>query len=124
MASKKSSQSVNSLKAVNPLESLKTISGSIGTNTVDSLKSIGGGIFDQLLGIENHEQDEKSETVEQQIETVKKENKRMKKEANLFSYQNHHETVVVKEQIKQLVQIDSEVFDLFCYFWSQFVVMF
>ncbi len=103
MAPKKTTTTAAS-NAVNPLESLKALSNTLGGGSMDSLKNIGGGIFDQLLGVGNHEDTENDQSVEKQLEAAQKETKKVKKEANLFTYQNHHETVVVKEQIKQLVE--------------------
>jgi hypothetical protein len=95
---------------VNPIESLRELSSGMGKSTIDALQTMGSGMIDQLLGITeptpaNPEQDQIK-----QIEDLQKEKKSLKKEANLFNYQNHHENVVVRDQIKNLLeQIRQEV---------------
>ena len=86
---------------LNPVESLRDGSHSVGANTVDSLRNLGNGMLDQLLGITNN----------QESETQKNEDKKtVKKEANLFNYQSHHENVIVRDQINKLIeQIKQEV---------------
>jgi len=92
-------------KKANTLETLKDFGSSIGGNTVNSFKDMGAGMFDQLLGI--------SKTPEQPQEQSAAEKKPvpgMKREFNVFSYQNYHETTIVQNQIKELVeQIRKEV---------------
>ncbi len=102
MAAKKSTS------AINPLETLKDMSTSIGSNTVDSLRSLGNGMLDQLLGVTQSEQSHKDEQMSADPkEEVKKP---VKKEANLFNYQSHHENVIVRDQIQRLIeQIRQEV---------------
>lgn len=94
---------------VNPVETLREISASMGKSTIDSLQSMGSGMLDQLLGI-NQSTPENSEEQQKQIEELKNEKKVLKKEANLFNYQSHHENVTVRQEIKQLLeQIRQEV---------------
>lgn len=104
MAAKKTSSHM-----VNPVETLREISASMGKSTIDSLQSMGSGMLDQLLGI-NQSTPENSEEQQKQIEELKNEKKVLKKEANLFNYQSHHENVTVRQEIKQLLeQIRQEV---------------
>ena len=94
----------------NPIEAIKDVSSSIGTNTVDSLRNLGSGMLDQLLGINNASESETAEKEVQQMEAQKEAKKVVKKEANLFNYQSHHENVVVRDQIQKLIeQIRQEV---------------
>jgi len=94
----------------NPVETLKDVSSSIGANTVDSLRNLGTGILDQLLGINNSSESEDTESTSKQLTDQKEAKKIVKKEANLFNYQSHHENVVVRDQIQKLIeQIRQEV---------------
>lgn len=94
----------------NPVETLKDVSSSIGANTVDSLRNLGTGILDQLLGINESSETEDIENDSKQLTDQKEAKKIVKKEANLFNYQSHHENVVVRDQIQKLIeQIRQEV---------------
>lgn len=94
----------------NPVETLKDASSSIGANTVDSLRNLGTGILDQLLGINDSSETENAEKNLKQLDDHKETKKIVKKEANLFNYQSHHENVVVRDQIQKLIeQIRQEV---------------
>lgn len=105
MAAKKSTSHM-----VNSLESLREISSSMGKSTVDALQSMGSGMLDQLLGVNNSTPEVSPEQQKKQIEELKEDKKSLKKEANLFNYQNHHENVIVRDQIKNLLeQIKQEV---------------
>ncbi len=109
MAVKKGGSPSSYRKSSNTLESLKESDSSVGQNALDSLASLGGGILDQLLGVQNNTEAGQEEPA--QFEAQEKQQKRpVKKEANLFNYQNYHETIIVKKQIKELVeQIRKEV---------------
>jgi hypothetical protein len=112
MAPKKGGNTYGQSKSINPLESLKDLSGSIGQGTVDSLRDLGSGVLDQLLGMQSGSEDENAnqENEQKPVEQVKEAQKKIQKEANLFNYQNHHENVIVREQVKQLIeQIRQEV---------------
>jgi len=109
MTGKKGGNTLGLSKTSNTLESFKEPSSSVGQNALDSLASLGGGILDQLLGVQNNTETEGREQL--QLEGQEKQSKKqVKKEANLFNYQNYHETVIVKKQIKELIeQIRKEV---------------
>lgn len=112
MAPKKGGNTYGQSKSINPLESIKDLSGSIGQGTVDSLRDIGSGVLDQLLGMQNGSEGESTNQEHEQkpVEQLKEAQKKIQKEANLFNYQNHHENVIVREQVKQLIeQIRQEV---------------
>jgi len=95
---------------VNPIETLREVSSSMGKNTIDTLQSMGAGMIDQLLGISEPTPPTQEKQLQQQKEELPKEKKALKKEANLFNYQSHHENVVVRQEIKQLLeQIRQEV---------------
>lgn len=95
---------------VNPVETLREISASMGKSTIDSLQSMGSGMLDQLLGINQPSPESAEEQQKKQIEELQKEKKVLKKEANLFNYQSHHENVTVRQEIKHLLeQIRQEV---------------
>lgn len=95
---------------VNPVETLREISASMGKSTIDSLQSMGSGMLDQLLGISQPTPENTEEQQKKQIEQLQNEKKVLKKEANLFNYQSHHENVTVRQEIKHLLeQIRQEV---------------
>jgi hypothetical protein len=105
MAVKKSASHI-----VNPLESLRELSSGMGKNTIDALQSMGTGMIDQLLGVSEAPPATPEEEQKKQLESMAKEKKSLKKEANLFNYQSHHENVIVRDQIKSLLeQIRQEV---------------
>jgi len=105
MAAKKTTSHI-----VNPVESLREISTSMGKTTIDALQSMGAGMIDQLLGVSMEDPESIENQQKKQIEELKSDKKKMRKEANLFSYQSHHENVIVKDQIKNLMeQIKQEV---------------
>jgi len=92
---------------VNPVESLREISSSMGKSTIDTLQSMGTDMIDQLMGA-THETPENTEDEDKNQKTEEK--KSLKKEANLFNFQSHHENVIVRDQIKNLIeQIKQEV---------------
>lgn len=94
----------------NPIETLKDVSSSIGVNTVDSLRNLGSGMLDQLMGISTPSEATSNNEELKQFEGHKEAKKVVKKEANLFNYQSHHENVIVRDQIKKLIeQIRQEV---------------
>lgn len=112
MSPKKGGNTYGKSKSFNPLESIKDLSGSIGEDTVNSLRDIGSGVIDQLLGINSDSAHENTsdEHARNLAEQPKEQKKKIQKEANLFNYQNHHENVIVREQVKQLIeQIRQEV---------------
>ncbi|MCX6730312.1 MAG: hypothetical protein NTZ55_00505, partial [Candidatus Roizmanbacteria bacterium] len=95
---------------VNPLESLREISSGMGKSTIDALQTMGSGMIDQLLGVAEATPKSPEEEQAQQLENAVKYKKILKKEANLFNYQSHHENVIVRDQIKSLLeQIKQEV---------------
>ena len=103
MSAKKTSSHI-----VDPMESLRELSSSMGKNTVEALQSMGAGMIDQLMGVA-HEAPEKTEDRIQKTEE-KDVKKKLQKEANLFNYTSHHENVIVRDQIKNLIeQIRQEV---------------
>lgn len=93
---------------VNPLESLREMSSSMGKSTIDALQTMGTGMIDQLLGVTQPEAEKSTDSSQQTAEKAGK--KKLQKEANLFNYTHHHENVIVREQIKSLLeQIRQEV---------------
>jgi len=105
MAAKKASAHL-----VNPVETLREVSASMGKGTIDALQSMGSGMLDQLLGITEQSPATPEEQTKKQVEDLKTENKVLKKEANLFNYQSHHENVTVRQEIQHLLeQIRQEV---------------
>jgi len=92
---------------VNPIESLREMSAQMGKSTVDTLQSMGEGMIDQLMGVTHSEKEQKVDDFQP---TEKETKKVIKKEANLFNYTSHHENVIVRDQIKNLIeQIRQEV---------------
>jgi len=98
MATKKSGAHLN------PVESLGDFPRSIGENAVNSLADMGSSMLDQLLGMT------KDLPSPENGEPQKEQKKTVKKEANLFNYQSHHENVIVRDQVNKLIeQIKQEV---------------
>ena len=105
MSSKKTSSHI-----VNSLESLREISSGMGKSTIDTLQTMGSGMIDQLMGVSQPTPETPEQQQIKEIEELHKEKKSLKKEANLFNYQSHHENVIVRDQIKSLLeQIKKEV---------------
>lgn len=103
-------QNSGQLKA-NPLESLKDFGTSTVKNVGSSFKDLGTGMLDQFFG--GFEDDENDEMMGKEFQPPSKEQKvspKAKKEANIFNYNEYHESVLVKKEIHQLVeQIRKEI---------------
>lgn len=95
----------------NPLESLKDFGSSTAQNIGSSLKDLGGGMLDQLLGTKYGTNENESGRQESgHAQGQEKSSPRSKKEANIFNYNEYHESVLVKQEIKSLVeQIRKEI---------------
>ncbi len=95
----------------NPLESLKDFGSSTAQNLGSSLKDLGGGMLDQLLGTKYGVHENESGRQESgNAQGQEKSSPRSKKEANIFNYNEYHESVLVKQEIKSLVeQIRKEI---------------
>lgn len=103
-------QNSGQLKA-NPLESLKDFGTSTVKNVGSSFKDLGTGMLDQFFG--GFEDDDNDEMMGKEFQPHSKEQKvspKAKKEANIFNYNEYHESVLVKKEIRQLVeQIRKEI---------------
>ena len=103
-------QNSGQLKA-NALESLKDFSTSTVKNVGSSFKDLGTGMLDQFFG--GFEDDDNEDTMGKESSPSSKEQKpssKAKKEANIFNYNEYHESVLVKREIRQLVeQIRKEI---------------
>lgn len=103
-------QNSGQLKA-NALESLKDFSTSTVKNVGSSFKDLGTGMLDQFFG--GFEDDDNEDTMGKEFSPSSKEQKvspKAKKEANIFNYNEYHESVLVKKEIRQLVdQIRKEI---------------
>ena len=103
-------QNSGQLKA-NALESLKDFSTSTVKNVGSSFKDLGTGMLDQFFG--GVEDDDNGDTMGKESSPSSKEQKpssKAKKEANIFNYNEYHESVLVKKEIHQLVeQIRKEI---------------
>jgi hypothetical protein len=98
-------QSSGQLKS-NPIESLKDFGNSTVRNAGSSIRDLGTGMIDQLLGGYFSSKDQES-SVNPEAATPKTESitpSKGKKEANIFNYQEYHESVMVKQEIRQLVE--------------------
>ncbi len=93
----------------NPVESLKDFGSSTVRNAASSMKDLGAGMLDQFFG--GYEQSEdNSETLSAQQGKEQHKPGKAKKEANIFNYNEYHESVLVKREIKTLVeQIRKEI---------------
>lgn len=102
-------QNSGQMKA-NTLESLKDFGSSTARNVGDSLKDLGAGMLDQLLGANKNQENEDNNKDQSSQSQEKKTSPRSKKEANIFNYNEYHESVLVKNEIKNLVeQIRKEI---------------
>jgi len=95
----------------NPIESLREMSSTMGKSTIDALQSMSSGMIDQLMGVSEITPETPEEKQKKQIEELQKEKKSLKKEANLFSYQSHHENVIVRDEIKNLLKLIKQEID-------------
>lgn len=115
MNSKKTSPVQSPLKK-NPLETLSDLGGAVASNTVDSFKKMGSGMMDQIFGTyDDDDNDDTNEAWQNMLsdknkEDAKEAKQKINSESNLFNYTQHHESVIIKEQIKKLVeQIRREI---------------
>jgi hypothetical protein len=103
-------QSTGQMKA-NPLESLKDFGASTVKNVGSSFKDLGTGMLDQFFG--GFEDDDNDDLMSKEFQPQLKEQKpspKSKKEANIFNYNEYHESVLVKKEMRQLVeQIKKEI---------------
>ncbi len=105
MAAKKTTSHI-----VNPIESLRDLSSGMGKTTIEALQSMGSGMIDQLMGTTHASPEAPEQEQPEESEAAQKVKKNLKKEANLFNYQSHHENVIVRDQIQKLLeQIKQEV---------------
>lgn len=87
----------------NPIESLKDFGNDTTRKVGSSVKDLGMGMLDQLFG--GYRQENKAENEAPATEKHEKgTSTKGKKEANIFSYQEYHESVMVKQEIRQLVE--------------------
>ena len=94
------------------LESLKDFGTSTVKNVGSSFKDLGTGMLDQFFG--GFEDDDNEELMGKEFSPPsskeQKASPKAKKEANIFSYNEYHESVLVKQEIRQLVeQIRKEI---------------
>lgn len=105
-------QNTGQMKA-NLLESLKDFGSSTARNVGDSFKDLGSGMLDQIFGgyqEKDDEQQHSAELIKKQQSSEKKITTKGKKEANIFNYNEYHESVLVRKEIQQLVeQIRREI---------------
>lgn len=99
----------------NTLETLSDIHPSIGKKQSigGSFADLGGGIVNQLFGIQDTgaERGLGAENVKSQ--TQEKARKPLRKEFTLFNYNKYYEQEVVKNQIKQLTEAVKKEIDMF-----------
>lgn len=96
----------------NTLESFKDFGTSTAKNLGNSMKDLGTGMLDQLFGgYVDHDQDNQEAPKEQMNQgKEQKLSSKAKKEANIFNYNEYHESVLVRREISQLVeQIRKEI---------------
>ena len=112
MATKPIVKQNQSQPKTNPLESFKDFGTSTATNFGNSMKDLGTGMLDQFFG-GYADNDEDSLETQRNIINQQKEQKqsaKSKKEANIFNYNEYHESVLVRREIQQLVeQIRKEI---------------
>ena len=92
----------------NTLETIKDFGSSTVKNTFDSVGNIGNGVMDQMFGFPGENADYFNNEFSQGYN--KQEHKPKKKEVNLFNFQEHYETKIIHQQIKELTeQIKREI---------------
>lgn len=101
--------STNQKKSVptykNPLEAITDLGSSTVKNTAKAISDIGGGMFDQLLGRYNEENDDEKSKGLTSEQIIKEAKKQLKKENRVFSYQEYYETTLIKREIAQLTEM-------------------
>lgn len=101
--------STNQKKSVpnykNPLEAITDLGSSTVKNTAKAISDIGGGMFDQLLGRYNEENDDEKSKKLTSEQIIKEAKKQLKKENRVFSYQEYYETTLIKREIAQLTEM-------------------
>lgn len=92
----------------NPLEAVRDLGSSTVKNTAKAVADIGGGIVDQFFGGGNKDidnQSEKSPNISEKIINEAKKQAKNEKKGVVFNYQEYHETVLLKRQIKELTEM-------------------
>lgn len=101
--------STNQKKSVptykNPLEAISDLASSTVKNTAKAIGDIGGGMFDQLLGRYNEENDDEKSKGLTSEKIINEAKKQLKKENRIFSYQEYYETTLIKREIAQLTEM-------------------
>lgn len=101
--------STNQKKSVptykNPLEAISDLASSTVKNTAKAIGDIGGGMFDQLLGRYNEENDDEKSKGLTSEKIINEAKKQLKKENRVFSYQEYYETTLIKREIAQLTEM-------------------
>jgi len=91
----------------NSIESLKDLGKSVAGNAVDSIKNLGTGMFDQIMG--NFNDNENEENFNESLFNRSKEKEfrplPQRKEFTLFNYQEYYESQIVRNQIKELSEL-------------------
>jgi len=97
-------QNSGQIKA-NTVESLKDLGSSTVRNIGSSLKDLGSGVLDQFFGgyVDKNENNSFGNEFGQKA-SEHKVSAKSKKEANIFNYNEYHESVLVKREIQQLVE--------------------
>lgn len=91
----------------NSIESLKDLGKSVASNTVSSIKDLGTGMFDQLMGNFDDQEDQGNFNESLFNKPKAKESRPLpqRKEFTLFNYQEYYESQIVRNQIKELSEL-------------------
>lgn len=91
----------------NSIESLKDLGKSVAGNTVDSIKNLGTGMFDQIMGNfdDNEDNNNFNESLYNRPKAKESHPLPQRKEFTLFNYQEYYESQIVRNQIKELNEL-------------------
>lgn len=109
MASQAQKRQINWKK--NPMESLADFPASAPKSTSDTFKDLGGGIVNQLFGVQESTPNLSAEQLKKN--TVEKTYRPFRKEFTVFNYNKYYEQEVVKNQIKQLTEMIKKEIKMF-----------
>jgi len=91
----------------NSIESLKDLGKSVAGNAVDSIKNLGTGMFDQIMGNfdDNQDKNNYNESLFNRPKEKEANPLPQRKEFTIFNYQEYYESQIVRNQIKELSEL-------------------
>lgn len=93
----------------NPLEAIHDLGSSTVKNTAKAVADIGGGMIDQLFGLQtnkdHYSQKEENPNISENIIKEAKKQAKTEKKGVVFNYQEYYETTLIKRQIQELTEM-------------------